>query len=89
MIRLTDGKKTVEITMAIFDGTDLQPDFSADFFEAGGLEYNADLEAYMVPDVDYCVDYANDWKTGAGDFCDDKPDADKDGGERIVYCVYD
>ncbi len=89
MIRLTDGKKTVEITMGIFDGTNLSPDFSADFFEAGGLPYDNDREAYVVPDVDYCADYANDWKSGTGDFWDSKPDADKDGGERVVYCVYD
>lgn len=84
MIRLTDGKKTVEITMAIFDGTDLLPDFSAAFFEAGSLEYNTEIEAYEVPDVDYCVDYANDWKNCTGDFHDDEPEV-----ERIVYCVYD
>ena len=42
------------------------------FFEAGGLEYDKDKDAYIVEDVDYCIDYAMDWKNGTGDFyCDD------------------
>lgn len=58
--------------MQIANGDHYAPDFSNDFFEAGGLEYDKDKDAYIVEDVDYCIDYAMDWKNGTGDFyCDD------------------
>ena len=39
-MRLTDGKRTVEITMQEWAGNEYTPDWSADFFEAGGLPRN-------------------------------------------------
>lgn len=66
MTRLTDGKKTVEITMNNWTGSGYTPDWSADFFEVAGLELN-DNDAYIVPDVDYCASCAQDWEKGRWD----------------------
>lgn len=71
MTRLTDGKKTVEITMRNWDGNGWTPDWSRDFFATGSLHYDADSDAYTVQDVDYCVDQAMDWRNGVGDYYDD------------------
>lgn len=72
MARLTDGKKTVDITMNEWTGSEYTPDWSNDFFQVGCLSRNEDLDAYIVPDVDYCIDQANDWKNGVGDFLEDE-----------------
>lgn len=62
-MKITDGNKTVNIKMHIFDTfAGLSPDWSLDFFDAGMLPYNDDTDTYSVPDVDYCIDQANDWK---------------------------
>ena len=76
MTRLTDGNKTVEITMQTWTGNGYTPDFSNDFFEVGGLERDEEKDAYIVPDVDYCVDYANDWKNNRFDFADSEESAE-------------
>ncbi len=47
--------------------------FEADFFEAGNLNYNADLDAYKVDDVEYLADYAKDYANGTN------PDFDEAG----------
>lgn len=59
-MKITDGKRTVEITMHTFDGASLSPDWSSDFFEAGGLPVDNEAEAYMVESVDYCVSMAEE-----------------------------
>ena len=76
MTRLTDGRKIAEITMNVWDGTGYTPDFSLDFFEVGALPYDEKMDAYVVDDVDYCVEYAMDWKNSKGDFYDDEPNPD-------------
>jgi len=70
MTRLTDNKKTVEITMRNWraDKGSYDPDLSADFFEVGSLPYDADEDAHIVDNVDYCVDRAYDWADMIGDF---------------------
>ena len=73
MTKLTDGKRTVGITMNIWTGTQYTEDWSSDFFQVGGLKYNEELEAYIVDDVEYCIDQAMDWKDSKGDFCEDEP----------------
>lgn len=73
-MKLYDGKKMVNIEMNNWTGNGYTPDWSIDFFEAGGLEYNEDMDAYMVEDVDYCIEQAMDWKNADGDFYE--PDAD-------------
>ena len=73
MIKLYDEKRTVEITMREWDNRydEARLDWSNDFFEVGGLEYDEERDAYRVDDVDYCVESANDWRDAVGDFCDD------------------
>ena len=77
MIILTDGIKTVEIKMTIWDEANSRytPDFADEFFNVGGLDTvemeNGDL-AYKVADVEYCIEQAIDWKYGQGDFCEDQ-----------------
>ena len=62
-MKITDGKKTVDITMHMWDDfAGLSPDWSADFFMAGSLPYDEETDTYTVEDVDYCIDQANDWK---------------------------
>ena len=78
MTRLTDGNKTVEITMTIWNGNGWEPDWSLDFFAVGGLKYDEDAEAYLVDDVDYCVEQAEDWKHSRGDYADDVPNEDNE-----------
>lgn len=83
-MKLTDGEKTVEITMNEWNGNEYTTDWSNDFFEAGGLPLvwvdEIDSEAHKVEDVDYCIDQAEDWTNYCGDFYD--PDAKKYDQER-------
>lgn len=60
MAKLTDGKRTVEIKMMVWSGTCHTPDWSNDFFDVGLLPMNDD-GAYIVKDVDYCIDQALEW----------------------------
>lgn len=76
-MRITDGKKTIEITMKEWEGNYWSDELSDDFFQ--------DLEKIGWPDkvglatdVDYCIDYANDWAERKGDF------EDEEGGERMI-----
>lgn len=63
-MKMTDGKKTVEITMKVWNDSFLEygPDFSYDFFDAGALSVSDDLQTYIVSDVDYCIDAALEWE---------------------------
>ena len=76
MTRLYDGRKIAEITMNTWTGNGYTPDFSLDFFEVGALPYDEKRDAYVVDDVDYCIEYAMDWKDSKGDFHDDEPNPD-------------
>ena len=67
-MKLYDGKKMVNIEMNNWTDNGYTPDWSIDFFEAGSLEYNEDMDAYMVEDVDYCIEQARDWQNARGDF---------------------
>lgn len=86
MTRITDGKDTVAIKMTMWNGERHTPDFSGDFFEVGSLAYDEEKEAYIVPDVNYCINRAEDWKNFEGDFHDDIEGYDlvRD-GERYVF----
>lgn len=72
MIRLIDNNKAVEISIREWDEENTQygPDWAADFFEVGALKHidGTDPDAYIVDDVDYCIEYANDMVAGEGDF---------------------
>ena len=50
--------------MRIWDwkGANYSEDWSQDFFEIGGLQYDEEHEAYIVQDTEYCLDQAFDWK---------------------------
>lgn len=63
-MKMTDGKKTVEIIMMVWDVfyDSYRPDFSYDFFDAGALPLTDDQETYIVRDVDYCIDAALEWE---------------------------
>lgn len=74
MTRLIDNNKAVEISIREWDEENSQygPDWSADFYEVGGLKTVDEPEiAYIVDDVDYCIEYANDMVAGVGDFAGD------------------
>lgn len=71
-MKLTDGKRIIEIEMRVGNG----PDWSADFFTAGALQYDETKDAYIVPDLDYCIDQARDWETSQGECADDTPNPD-------------
>ena len=76
MTRLIDNDKAVEISICELDEENSQygPDWSADFFEVGGLKTVEGPElACIVDDVDYCVEYACDMIDGVGDFAGDGP----------------
>lgn len=78
MTKLTDGKKTVEITITSWDedACGYTPDCSADFFCVGLLELDEEKNAYIVPDVDYCIEQAQDFQHARGDFFDNRDDCD-------------
>ena len=61
MTKFYDGSKLLSIKMT---DTRTGIDFENDFFEVGGLEYNADLGAYKVEDVEYLADYAKSYADG-------------------------
>jgi hypothetical protein len=85
MIRLTDGNITAEIVMNNWDGNGWTPDWSLDFFGAGGLEYNDETDTYKVEDVEYCIEQARDWQNAIGDFLEDD---DIDTSDRNVEVCY-
>lgn len=67
-MKLICGNRLTEITMRTWTGNGYTPDWSQDFFSAGILPYNDAIEAYEVEDIDYCIDQAQDWKNGEGDY---------------------
>ncbi len=67
-MKLHDNEKSVEIRMMNWTGNGYTPDWSEDFFEAGGLEYDEDSDSYQVDSVDYCIEQAQDWQQGIGDY---------------------
>lgn len=66
-MKITDGKKTVIIKMYGVNNAE----FSADFFNAGGLPYDDETDCYFVKDIDYCIDQAMDCQNGEGDYKND------------------
>ncbi|NMM98172.1 hypothetical protein [Bifidobacterium olomucense] len=74
MTVLTDHKRTIDITIREWneETSSYGPDWSADFFEVGGLKNLGD-GIYEVADVQYCIDQANDMVAGDGDYADAGP----------------
>ena len=75
---MTDGRRTVEIEMRTWDGNNYSPDWSVDFFS---VPYDEEKEMYVVEDVDYCIEQAEDWKNGIGDYVEEYPNPEI---EKIV-----
>ena len=84
MTKFYDGSKLLSIGMT--DATN-GAHFEADFFEAGGLEYNADLDAYKVEDVEYLADYAKSYADGTNSDIDYT--VDEDGNVVTPNCTVD
>lgn len=57
-MKLTDGTKTVEISIRRWNGSGYDPDWANDFFNAASLPYDEETDTYTVADVDYCIDMA-------------------------------
>lgn len=67
MTRFYDDTRILIISMTTTD--DSRIDFEADFFDAGALHYDMELDAYQVADVEYLVDQATSYADGTnGDF---------------------
>ena len=60
-MKMTDGKRTIDIQMKVWNGSGYGPDWSIDFFDAGSLPRNED-DVDVVDDVDYCIDQAREWE---------------------------
>ena len=75
-MRLTDGKRTIEVTMREWDGTNWGQDIAGEFFADAELIDNDPYTA--LADIDYAIDNAKDWESHAGDYDDD------DETERLV-----
>lgn len=86
MARLTDGQRIVDIMMRIWDPykNDFTPDWSNDFFQVGTLPYDDEEDAYLVKDVEYCIDQAENWKYGVGDFYNDD-DTQEELDNRMIW----
>lgn len=79
MTRFTDKTgKTIEIRMCRWNGSGYDPDWEQDFFSVGDLQHDDEKDAYIVEDVDYLVEYADDWKNSTGDFSMDEADKSDD-----------
>ncbi len=58
-MKLYDDKMIVEIEMNTWDGHSYSEEWSRDFFDdLTAAEYNEDLDAYKVDDVEYCIEQA-------------------------------
>jgi len=84
MAKFYDGSKLLSIKMT---HTRTGIDFENDFFEVGGLEYNADLGAYKVEDVEYLADYAKSYADGTNGDIDYT--VDEDGNVVVPDCTVD
>ena len=85
MTRLTDGKRTIEISMNNWTENGGTPDWSADFFDVGCLSYNDDLDAYCVKNVVYCARQALDWMNNRGDYYDYDADPEEVENRTVFY----
>lgn len=82
-MKITDGKKIVCIELKTWGQGGWSPDLSLDLFEAGALPYDEESDSFIVSDVDYCIEQAEDWEHRRGDFSEDSEGCDPD--ERRVF----
>lgn len=57
-MKITDGKKTVEIRIQRWNGSGYDPDWSLDYFCAGSLPYNEETDTFTVDNVDDWIEAA-------------------------------
>lgn len=57
-MKITDGKRTVNITIHKWNGSGYDPDWANDYFCAATLPYDEETDTYTVEDVDYCINTA-------------------------------
>ena len=83
-----DGKTVVQIGLYehSVDSIFQRVDFSCDFYEVGSLPYDDEIGAYIVNDVEYLIEQAEDWLNQRGDFRDDVV---PEGKEREISVVRD
>ncbi len=58
-MKITDGKKTVEIAIKRWEGSQYGEDMSRDYFCIDEKCYDRETDIYTVANVDYCVEMAN------------------------------
>lgn len=68
MTRFTDGHRVALIEMQVLHGSILSPDLSQDILADAITGFSFDHDAYLVNDLDWLVDYANDWLNFKGNF---------------------
>ena len=74
MSKFFDGNKLMEITLSTWEGNGYSPRWEDDFFNVGGLpRIELDEYIYIVKDVDYLVEQANDMIDGKGDWNEYEP----------------
>ena len=85
-----DGKTVVQIGLYehSVDSIFQRVDFSCDFYEVGSLPYNEEIGAYVVDDVEYLIEQAEDWLNQRGDFRDDVVPEGKEREIRILDNLY-
>lgn len=79
MFKLTDGKRTIELCLSIWDGKNYY-DVTSWIMEMS-VPYDSEKEAHIVQDVQYCIDYAMEWRDKCGDFYQERFD---EFGDEIV-----
>lgn len=79
---ITDGKLRASVTMKEQRfGEWPDGNYAFEFFGCGALKQDG-AGAYIVPDVDYCIEQAFDWLNHDGDYR-----GDENGNERMVDIV--
>lgn len=48
-MKITDGKRTVEINIMTWNGAGCGPDWAGEYFNAGALPYDEEKDAYFKP----------------------------------------
>lgn len=86
-MRMTDGKRTVEITIQYWDGSGYGPDWSRDYFNAGTVPYDEETDTYTVESVDYCIDMATDWRDPDSPYYKEDENGDPIYDDNVWICV--
>lgn len=68
MTRFTDGHRVALIEMQIWKDDHASPDLSQDILADAITGFSFENDAYLVNDLDWLVDYANNWLNFKGDF---------------------